>query len=373
MRDYRLVSGDGHVNEPPELWKEGLPSKYADRAPRLEHFDEGDAWIFEGAPAPINFGNNINGGLPPEQCIPWKRWEDVPRAGYDPAARLEMQDTDGVDAEVLYPTPRQSMAVWAMAPKDPDFHLALLHAYNNWLAGYCGHAPERLVGAAMMPTLGIDAALAELERALAEPGLQTPMLAQWPSSGATVSDDDDRFWAAMVEMGQPVSIHISVSPGVTGDNDPNRTGLTARGELRHTATPNNCLELINAGVFDRFPDLNVVFAECDSSWVPYVKEQLDNRFQRISPALRPKIKELPSYYFDRNIFTTYITDYYGVVNRHFIGVSQMMWSSDYPHLGADFPNSWRVIDEHFADVPDDEKHAILAGNCVRVYRIGEGG
>ena len=65
MRDYRLVSGDGHVNEPPELWKEGLPSKYADRAPRLEHFDEGDAWIFEGAPAPINFGNNINGGPAP--------------------------------------------------------------------------------------------------------------------------------------------------------------------------------------------------------------------------------------------------------------------------------------------------------------------
>ena len=23
-------------------------------------------------------------------------------------------------------------------------------------------------------------------------------------------------------------------------------------------------------------------------------------------------------------------------------------------------------------VPEDEKHAILAGNCVRVYRIGEG-
>ena len=66
--------------------------------------------------------------LPPEQCVPWKRWEDVPRAGYDPAARLKMQDTDGVDAEVLYPTPRQSMAVWAMASKDPDFHLALLHA-----------------------------------------------------------------------------------------------------------------------------------------------------------------------------------------------------------------------------------------------------
>ena len=42
-------------------------------------------------------------------------------------------------------------------------------------------------------------------------------------------------------------------------------------------------------------------------------------------------------------------------------------------MGADFPNSRRVIEEHFKGVPEDEKHAILAGNCVRVYRIGEGG
>jgi len=370
VRKYHLVSGDAHINEPPEMWQ-ALPSKYAERAPRLEHFAEGDAWVFEGSPSPINFGNNINGGLPPEQCVPWKRWEDVPRAGYDPAARLESQNKDGVDAEVLYPTPRQSMAVWATAQRDPDFHLALLRSYNDWLAQYCGHSPDRLVGAAMIPTLGIDAAIKELHRALATPGLQTPLLAQWPSSGSTIQSGDDRFWAAMVEINRPVSIHISVSPGSNGDDDPNRTGLTARGELRHTVTPNNCLELINAGVFDRFPKLNVVFAECDSSWVPYVKEQLDNRFQRTSPTLRPKIKELPSYYFDHNIFTTYITDYYGVVNRHFIGVSQMMWSSDYPHMGADFPNSWKVIDTHFKDVPPEEKHSILAGNCVRVYRIGE--
>ena len=40
-----------------------------------------------------------------------------------------------------------------------------------------------------------------------------------------------------------------------------------------------------------------------------------------------------------------------------IGVSQMMWSSDYPHSGADWPNSWKSIENHFAGVPEDEKTA----------------
>ena len=53
--------------------------------------------------------------------------------------------------------------------------------------------------------------------------------------------------------------------------------------------PNRMIEMIFAGVFDRFPELDVVFAEIDFGWVPYVKEQIDNNYQRLDPvsALRP--------------------------------------------------------------------------------------
>ena len=370
MPTYTLISADAHINEPPTLWQDRVPEKFKSRAPRMERLEQGDAWIMEGALDPINFGNNISGGLPPEQCTAWKRWEEAPRAGYDPAARLLAQDEDGVDAEILYPTPRPSLNLLGNN-KDPEFHLACIRAYNDWLSGFCGHAPDRLLGAALMPTLGLTSALDELERTMKLPGLRTPLLGQWPSAGPTLATEDDAFWAALVEMDRPLSIHISVSPGATGegDRDPNRTAIGARGELRHTVTPANCIEFIYGGVFDRLPTFNVVFAECDSGWVPYVKEQLDNRFKRLHPDRRPKIKELPSYYFDHHISTTYITDYYGVVNRHFIGVSQMMWSSDYPHTGADFPYSWKTINKHFEGVPEDEKHEILAGNAARVYKL----
>src|SRR4051812_13625676 len=102
----RLISSDSHVNEPGDLWVDRVPGKLRDRAPRMERFEQGDAWVIEGVDDPINFGMNACAGLPAEEMQGWCRFEDIRRGGYDPAVRLEEMAADGVDAEVLYPTPR---------------------------------------------------------------------------------------------------------------------------------------------------------------------------------------------------------------------------------------------------------------------------
>ena len=35
MADYKLISADSHVSEPPDLWVERVDKKYRERAPRL--------------------------------------------------------------------------------------------------------------------------------------------------------------------------------------------------------------------------------------------------------------------------------------------------------------------------------------------------
>ena len=57
-RRYRLVSADSHVNEPPDLWTSRVAAPLRDRAPRVERFEEGDAWILDGVADPITFGMN---------------------------------------------------------------------------------------------------------------------------------------------------------------------------------------------------------------------------------------------------------------------------------------------------------------------------
>src|SRR4051794_23813283 len=96
-RTYSLISGDSHVNEPGDLWAKRVPAAMRDRAPRMESFDEGDAWVMGGVKEPINFGMNACAGLAPEEMQGWMRFEDMRRGGWDPKTRLVEMDRDGVD------------------------------------------------------------------------------------------------------------------------------------------------------------------------------------------------------------------------------------------------------------------------------------
>src|ERR1700686_4043438 len=102
-RRYRLVSADSHVNEPPDLVTSRGAAPLPDRAPRVQRFEEGDAWILDGVADPITFGMNACAGLAPGEMKGWARFEDIRHGGYEPAARLEGMDRDGGDAEGLYP------------------------------------------------------------------------------------------------------------------------------------------------------------------------------------------------------------------------------------------------------------------------------
>jgi len=360
VRDLRLVSADSHVNEPGDLWTSRVPSAFRERAPRIERFDEGDAWVIEGVADPINFGMNACAGLAPSEMHAWSRFEDLRRGGYDPAARLDEMDVDGVDAEVLYPTPRLAQGI--VANTDAGFHVALVRAYNDWLSEYVGHAPERFGGLALLPNRGIEHAVAEFDRVWERPGIRGVMLGCYPNGTLEVSKDDDALWARFAEARAPVSIHVSLSQHMPAAH---RVALPGWG--RFFDAPNRIVQLIFAGVFDRFPALELVVAEVDCGWVPYFKEQIDNNFRRLAPVSDFGITDLPSAYVERHVHFTYMTDTFGIANRHAVGVERMLWSSDYPHISSDWPHSWQAIKSSFAGVPEAERHAILAGNAQRLY------
>jgi predicted TIM-barrel fold metal-dependent hydrolase len=364
MPSINVISADSHINEPANLWTERVQPKFRDRAPRVEHFDQGDAWVMENALDPINFGSNCSAGLPQEQRSAWIRSEEVRPGGYLPGPRLEDQDRDGVDAEILYPTPRISNQLfWNNA--DPEFHVDCIRAYNDWMSEFCSHATERLWGVAMVPTAGTESAVTEFERAVSLPGIRGAMLGQYPHGGEMIDPADDPLWAAAEAAHVPLSIHVSFA--TTAQGDKSRGKLT--GDMRFFDVPVRASQFINSGVFDRFPDLQLVLVEVDSGWIPYLREQMNDRYRRGSAAERSRLQRPPGDYFDTNIASTFITDHYGVENRHKVGADRMMWSSDFPHGGSDWPNSKASIDSQMAGVPDDERFALVAGNALALYSV----
>lgn len=362
MTTLNLISADSHINEPPDLWTRRVQSKFRDRAPRVESFDEGDAWVIEGALDPINFGSNCSAGLPLEERSAWIRAEEMRPAGYLPAPRLEDQDQDGVNAEVLYPTPRISNSIF-WNTEDPEFHLDCIRAYNDWLSELCSYAPDRLWGVAMVPNAGLDDAVAEFRRAVGLPGIRGALLGQYPHGGEAIDPVDDALWAAAAEMKVPLSIHVSFATQPQGD----KKRMKITGDMRFFDVPVRVSQFVSTGVFDRFPDLRLALVEVDSGWIPYLREQMDDRFMRGSEQDRSKLRRKPSEYFDDNIASTFITDHYGVANRHRVGLTQMMWSSDFPHGGSDWPKSKTSIDSQMEGVPDDERRLLVAGNAEQLY------
>jgi predicted TIM-barrel fold metal-dependent hydrolase len=361
---YRLISADSHVNEPGDLWTSRVPTKLRDRAPRLRRFDEGDAWVIEGVTDPINFGMNACAGLDPEDMKGWMRFEDMRRGGWDPRARLLEMDRDGVDAEVLYPTPRLSGAI--IANRDVGYHLAMVRAYNDWLSEYVAHAPSRFGGLALVPNRGAEAAVAELDRVMERPGMRGVVMGCYPNGTLTLEPEDDKVWAVLAERHIPLGIHVSLSQSMPAAH---RAKLPGYG--RFFDAPNRMIEMIFSGMFDRFPDLDIVFAEVDFGWVPYVTEQIDNNFHRLDPVSRFGLSMAPSEYIGRHFHFGYITDTFGLRNLNYVGADRVLWSSDYPHISADHPYSWRTIQASTSGIDADARAKILHGNAERLYRFGD--
>jgi hypothetical protein len=71
---------------------------------------------------------------------------------------------------------------------------------------------------------------------------------------------------------------------------------------------------------------------------------------------------LPSDYFHRNVFAGFQEDAMGIRDRNVIGVDNLLWGSDYPHVESTFPRSRQIIEEILKDCTEEEK-AKIAGGC----------
>ncbi len=77
----------------------------------------------------------------------------------------------------------------------------------------------------------------------------------------------------------------------------------------------------------------------------------------------------PTEYFRRQVFATFIDGRVGVASREFVGVENIMWSSDYPHTVSTWPHSREVVERDFKDVPANEKRQIVRDNAARLYGL----
>ena len=106
MFDWRMISSDSHVVEPPDLWTERMDRAFKDRAPRVVAESDGDWWMIDGTR-----GNSFQGGAQvgkrfehAEDLRPAARFSEVRPGAYQPAEFLRENEEDGIWGSVIYPT-----------------------------------------------------------------------------------------------------------------------------------------------------------------------------------------------------------------------------------------------------------------------------
>jgi predicted TIM-barrel fold metal-dependent hydrolase len=388
MTSLRIVDADCHILEPPDIWENWLPSRFRDKAPKLVKDPEGgDAWLTAVGGDPDPIGLVATPGMPYDRFRWFGVTYDEAREGcYRGAARLADMDADGVYAEILFP-PQRTMSHF-LGDDDDEFVLAGVEAYNNFLfEEFCAPDPKRLVGLAQIPSLGIDTAVDALRKAKAR-GARGVLISNWPSGHAGISRDDDPFWAAAVDEGLPVSIHINIIS--RQQRSAARKAAAAKGnqlyDLRSEATRAKAIggmshvfamttgamtDMIFTGVFERFPELQVCWIETGVGWIPHFLECLDDRWWRNRAWGDLPLREPPSFYWYRNNAASFIVDRSGVELRNRVGVENMMWSSDYPHHGNDWPYSRKAIEDMTGGIPQWEKELIAGGNAARIWGLDD--
>jgi aminocarboxymuconate-semialdehyde decarboxylase len=269
---------------------------------------------------------------------------------YDLDVRTALAEQQGIDRQILCLPP-----FYFAYLAEPELGSAICRAGNEALAAVVAHAPERYATFATVPLQSPSAAVAELRRAVGELGCWGVEIGS--SVGGAPLDDPalDVFWAACCELDVPVFMHPHhelggerAAPYYLGNlfGNPSETGLIAA-------------RLIFAGVFERFPQLNMILAHGGGT-LAAIAGRLDHGY-RVRPETktipRPPSAYLPRIYFD---IVTHDDAYLAyLVNR--AGWRSIVVGTDRPFdMGIDDP---RGTVAKIPGLDDAARAAILGGNA----------
>src|SRR5919201_6522347 len=366
MGDDVIISADSHMTEPPDLWVERIDKRFRYRAPHVVHQHDGKPgyWFVCKGPEPRSVAGRFAAGKTAEELKAFQKsgYEAARPGGWDPAERLKDMAVDGVAAEVLYTT----LGFRLFALTDPPFQAAIFRAYNDWLAEFCQHDRAKFAGLALIPLLEVEEGVRELQRC-AGMGLKGAMIMASPPEGRDYSEPRyDPVWAAAQDLRMPLSLHTSTGHARESRYNVNRymRAMTLPHETQRTLTT-----LIFGGVLERFPGLTVVSAENDIGWIAHYLYRADFTAQRFRYTDPAPIQLLPSEYFRRQVFATFMDDPVGISTWSFVGGDNFMWASDYPHTLSTWPHSRDVIARDFKSVPEDVTFRMTNANAAKLYGL----
>jgi predicted TIM-barrel fold metal-dependent hydrolase len=112
-----------------------------------------------------------------------------------------------------------------------------------------------------------------------------------------------------------------------------------------------------------------VSAENEIAWLPFHLWRMDQLHEKLHAMSPVKLTMKPSDYFRRQFFATFIEDPLFPASLPYLGSTNIMWSSDFPHLASTWPHSHRFIDDNLGGIGAEDLRNIVHDNAARLYGI----
>jgi predicted TIM-barrel fold metal-dependent hydrolase len=370
LEDMILVSVDDHVCEPADMWKDHVPSRWRDRAPRMVRKPDGtDTWVFEGQQIP-NIGLNAVAGRPPEEYGMEPTALSQLRDGcYDVDARVADMDANGVLGSLCFSSVCGFVGELFGRQDDKEMAAAMVRAYNDWqIDSWCASHPGRFIPLAI-PMLWDPEGMAEEVRRVARKGCRAMTFPDSPSNlgyPSIHSESWEPFWQACDEEGTIVCIHIGSGTKMKLDD------MSAPIEIMIASTPISlygcATDLTFSKFLRRYDNLKIALSEGGTGWVPYFLERADYVYEHHRHWTKQDFRgALPSDVFRDHIVTCFIDDAVGVRNRDLIGIENITWECDYPHSDTTWPNSPERLWESLQGVSDEDIDKITHLNAMKHF------
>jgi predicted TIM-barrel fold metal-dependent hydrolase len=186
----------------------------------------------------------------------------------------------------------------------------------------------------------------------------------------------ERFWAAAQDLDMPVSLHINTGFGPFTERPVSGTieSVAFRAHGHSLLGKEALTQIILSGVLERYPRLKVVVAEVNMGWVPFWLQELDENYQRYAhrttgtqPNDLVKLPLLPSDYYQRQCFATFMDDTVGVYQVARWWHETAMWSTDYPHWNGIWPKGTDVLNRTLGPLTPEQRYDVVCGNAARLY------
>ena len=301
--------------------------------------------------------------------------EDLERllSGRYPDKRVTDNKRDGVDAEIIFPG--AAFLAAQVANDDAQLAMRLCEGWNNWARDWYGDHWDVQFPMAFITTTDVDLAVAEIER-VAKLGFQGVCLPNKPVFGPQPPRERnynlpefDPIWAALQDTDMPATFHVSTGRNPTTARGP---GGAVANYVSHCCTTNiePLVLLCASGICERFPALRFAVVESGIGWVSWSLEAMDEAYRKHHMWAKPKLPELPSYYFKRQGYATFGEDRSGLaVAAEFDLMDNFCWASDYPHPEGSWPHSPEAIERQMQRLTDGERAKILGENAARLLGV----